>query len=232
MFRIISFLLPLLLLFSSIFCFAENRFSIANGSKNYTAEIIVEKCEDKACEGKGTVKLYDKKTNELFQIFPSDDLRFDINENSGPSVNIVQLYGEQSPLIFDDFNFDGIEDLAIRNGSKGSYGAPSFDVYLYDIKKRQFVLNKELTALATDNLGMFSTDKKRKRLITFFKSGCCWHLTTEYTFEPRRGLLKVYELEEDATIIDGETVKVTTRELIGKKWKIKVNKYKKKDYYK
>lgn len=133
-------------------------------------------------------------------------------------------------MIFDDFNFDGSEDLAIRNGNQSGYGGPSYDVYVYNSTRKQFVLSNELTALAYENLGMFQTDHKRKRIITFAKSGCCWHITTEYTVVPKKGLQKVYEMEEDA--MDGEYVTVTTRNLINNKWASQSKKYKIKDYYK
>lgn len=141
------------------------------------------------------------------------------------------MYNEQSPLIFDDFNFDGSEDLAIRNGNNSGYGGPSYDIYVYHSTKKQFVPSDELTSLAYDNLGMFQTDHERKRIITFAKSGCCWHITTEYAVIPKKGLQKVYEMEEDATG-GGEFVKVITRNLINNKWVSKTKKYKLDEYYK
>ena len=42
----------------------------------------------------------------------------------------------------------------------------------------------------------------------------------------------IYELTEDATSIDGEFVTVTTKNLVNKKWKVKVEKFKISDYYK
>ena len=77
---------------------------------------------------------------------------------------------------------------------------------------------------------MFQTDRERKRIVTFQKSGCCWHITTEYSVVPKKGLVKVYELEEDAQ--GGEFVIVTTRELVNDKWIIKEETFKLDDYYK
>ncbi|MEI7489696.1 MAG: hypothetical protein WCJ72_20220 [Chryseobacterium sp.] len=134
-------------------------------------------------------------------------------------------------MIFDDFNFDGTEDMAIRNGNESSYGGPSYEVYVFNSTKKQFVISEELTSLAYENLGMFQTDSERKRLITYSKSGCCWHLTTEYTVVPKKGLLKVYELEEDATGGD-ERVKVTKREFEDDKWTANIKDYPISEYYK
>lgn len=230
--KIVTLFLAGLFFYSPAFVYAENDFSITEGSKNYSADITVERCEKDRCEGKGTIKLYEKNTKNLIQTFTSEDLYFRLDQDLKPSINVIQLYAEQSPLIFDDFDFDGFEDLAIRNGNRSSYGGPSYDVYVYNNLQKQFMLNGGLTALATKNLGMFRTDKARKRLITFAKSGCCWHLKTEYTVEHGHDPVKVYELEEDATNKNRETVKVTIRELVGNNWRIKVKKYKIKDYYK
>ena len=220
-----------LLIALSQFVSAQNNYTIKNGSKRFDAHITVQSCEGDNCGGKGIVKLIDKKTNQLFQTFESDDLSLFLDKNQKPTVNVIQLYNEQSPLIFDDFNFDGSEDLAIRNGNQSGYGGPSYDIYVYHSTKKQFVPSDELTSLAYENLGMFQTDSKRKRLITYAKSGCCWHITTEYAVIPKKGLQKVYEFEEDATG-GGEFVKVITRNLINNKWVSKTKKYKIDDYYK
>jgi hypothetical protein len=209
--------------------FCQNNFTINDGSDIYYATISVDTCTNDNCEGKGTVKLFDKKTDKLFQTFTSDDLYFFFDNTKNPTVNIIQLYNEQSPLVFEDFNFDGSEDLAVRNGNNSGYGGPSYDIYVYHRNKKKFVVSEELTRLAYENLGMFQTDRERKRIITFQKSGCCWHITTEYSVVPKKGLVKVYELEEDAQ--GGEFVIVTTRELINDKWIIKEETFKIDDYY-
>ncbi|WP_312901830.1 FG-GAP repeat protein [Chryseobacterium taichungense] len=212
------------------FTFGQANFELNDASKNFDVKINVEACDKEECKGKATIELFDKKTFKKFQTLTSDDLNFYLNENQKPTANVIQLYNEQSPLIFDDFNFDGYEDLAIRNGNESGYGGPSYDVYVFNITKKQFVLSEELTGLAHDNLGMFNTDSERKRLITYAKSGCCWHITTEYSVLPQRGLFKVYELEEDAT--GGETVKVTKKEFIDDKWITNVKTYPINEYYK
>lgn len=208
----------------------QHQFVIKDASENYDVMMKVSTCEKGQCSGEGIVELLNKKTSKKVQTFTSDNLFFYLNEDQKPTSNIIQLYDEQSPLIFDDFNFDGTEDIAIRNGNEGSYSGPSYDVYVFNITRKQFVLSEELTSLAHDNLGMFNTDPDRKRLITYSKSGCCWHLTTEYSVLSQRGLFKVYELEEDAT--GGERVKVTRKEFINDKWITSIKEYPIKEYYK
>lgn len=223
------FLLPFLLLETMVW--GQNHFELKDASKNYDVSLHVQNCEKDECSGKAVIELLDKKTSHTFQTFTSEDLNFYLNENQKPTANIIQLYGEQSPMIFNDFNFDGSEDMAVRNGNESSYGGPSYDVYVFNSTKKRFVMSEELTSLAYENLGMFQTDSERKRIITYSKSGCCWHLTTEYAVVPKKGLIKVYELEEDAMGGD-ETVKVTKSELKNNKWVIKTKKYPIKEYYK
>ncbi len=212
--------------------YAQHTFIIKEGSEKYNAILNVENCNSDNCEGKATIKIFDKKEKAFSQTLASADLYFYLDSIQKPSVNVIQLYNEQSPLIFEDFNFDGTEDLAIRNGNHSSYGSPSYDVYVYHSTKNKFVISDELTKLAVENLGMFQTDSKRKRLITFAKSGCCWHLKTEYEIVPQKGLLKVYEFVEDATVQGGDYVIVTTRKLVNNKWIEKSEKHLIEEYYK
>ena len=223
------FLLPFMLL--GTIAWGQNHFELKDASTHYNVFIDVQNCEKDECSGKAVIDLLDKKTSNKFQTFTSEDLNFYLKEDQKPTANIIQLYGEQSPLIFNDFNFDGSEDMAIRNGNESSYGGPSYDVYVFNATKKGFVMSEELTSLAYENLGMFQTDAKRKRIITYSKSGCCWHLTTEYAVVPKKGLVKVYELEEDA-MGAGETVKVIKREFKNNKWVAKTREYPIKEYYK
>ena len=222
-------------LFTSILYFVSSttyaqRFLITDGSPLYDAELQVE-CNTESCEGLGRVTLFKKNTKKVVEQFTSDDLNFYLDEKKlKPTVNVIELYGEQSPLIFDDFNFDGNQDLAIRNGNEGSYGGPSYDVYVFHQNKKQFVYSEELSALTYENLGMFSVDSDKKRIITFNKSGCCYHISSEYVVVPRKGLVLVRELEEEV-VSTADKVRVTEKNLIGSKWQEKIKYYPIGEYY-
>ena len=207
-------------------------FQINDGSVLYDAQLIVKNCDKEECFGKAKIMLFKKGNKRIFQTLTSNDLNFYLDKKQQPSVNVIQLYDEQSPLIFDDFNFDGQQDLAIRNGNESSYGGPSYDVYVFNKTRQQFVISSELTELAIENLGMFQTDDTRKRLITFAKSGCCFHVTSEYAVIPNKGIKLVHEVTEDATGA-GEQVKVTTKSynLHTKKWRTISKKYPLDQYY-
>lgn len=204
-------------------------FKITDGSKLYDVIIDVQ-CERDSCDGEARITLLKKTSKLVVQRFKSDELTMYLDEKLQPSVNVIQLYDEQSPLIFDDFNFDGTEDLAIRNGNYGSYGGPVYDIYVFNKTRKKFVFSDELSVLTQENLGMFMVDVKQKRLMTLNKSGCCYHIRSEYKVIPQKGLLLVREFIEDAQ--GGERVKVTDRNLIQGKWIEKVKKYPIEQYYK
>lgn len=210
---------------------AAQSFQLRQASELYDAKIEVQ-CQQSECEGPAKITLYHKGSQQIFQDFQSDDLTMYLGKNQQPSVNVIQLYDEQSALIFDDFNFDGSQDLAIRNGNYGSYGGPTYDVYVFHRNKQQFVYSDELSSLTQENLGMFQTDSEKKRIITFNKSGCCYHIRSEYQVVPRQGLQLVREFIEDITSSEGHKVQVTDRKLIKGKWQQSVKYYPVEEYYK
>lgn len=212
------------------FSLQAQRFEIKNASKFYDAKIDVG-CEQNECSGHAKIELYKKGQKQVFQRFESDGLSMELDQHGKPSSNIVQMYGEKSALIFDDFNFDGQQDLAIRSGDDGPYGGPTYDIYVFNRTRHAFVLSAELSDLTQENLGMFSVDAKHQRIGVMSKSGCCWHLWQQYQVVPNKGLKLVYTREEDAMSTMGEKVIVTERKLIQGKWKTTVKKYPIKTYY-
>jgi hypothetical protein len=198
---------------------AQIKFEVKSASKLYDVKIEVERCEDKICEGKVTYTLFKKKSATPFQAFELPDTSFMLGENDQPSANITRLYDEQSAVNFSDYNFDGIEDLSLCDGRNGGYGMPSYQIYLFLPRAGRFILSEEFTELSQEGrLGMFERDARRKRLRTSSKSGCCLHMTEEFVVVNNRPK-KVLEIEEDATIPDKKRVKITTKRLIGGRWR-------------
>jgi len=209
-------------------CFGQYQFEIKNVSKKYNAIINVENCFDDRCKDKGTIELYDNKNTKV-QTFTSDNLIFNLEKGQKlVPGKMLQLSNEQSPVIIDDFNFDGTEDIAIRNGNMGNYSADSYDVYVFNSTRMAFVKSAELTDIGSNSLGLFTVDHKRKRLIATGKSGCCMFFTTEYAVIPNKGLEAVLEKEEDMTQED--RVKVITKEKINNKWMTKTKVYSSEQY--
>ncbi|MGI8639638.1 MAG: XAC2610-related protein [Pyrinomonadaceae bacterium] len=226
------FLLISLLLIITAGTFAQEMFLLKNASKKFDVEIKIAKCEDDICEGKAAVYLTMKNQTTPFQTIQLPNMYLELGKDKKPTANLVELYGvNNSGVIFDDYNFDGAEDLALRNGNEGAYGGPSYDVLLYSKAKNNFIKNLELTELASENLGLFEVDKKQKTLETFTKDGCCWHQTARYQIVNNRPK-KVYVFTEDAAATASEKVILTTETLVHGRWK-KTTKYaKRKEYYK
>ncbi|MEH3112771.1 XAC2610-related protein [Pedobacter terrae] len=199
-----------------------------NSSDQYKAKIFVDKCEGNACSGKATIMVYDKVTNREIDTFHSEDLDFGLKEVQNAKLGWLELGKYQTPLIFGDFNFDGLEDIAIRNGNKGTYSSPSYDIYLSS-KENKFLKNEELTKLASENLGMFDIDKKTKQIATHQKDGCCFDKTVNYRFNAKNLPYEDSSIIEDSSIAD--VVTVITQKIVDGKVKKTVQIFKLKDYY-
>lgn len=219
-------------LFGAADLFAQQTFLLKDASKTFDVRIKIAGCDNDICEGKASLYLFKKNQAKLFQTIEMPNAYLELGKDRKPTANLIELYGENnSGVIFDDFNFDGAEDLGIRNGNEGAYGGPSYDVLLFSGATGKFVKNRELTKLGSENLGLFTIDKTRKTIETFNKSGCCYHETTRYRVMNNRPK-KVFVFIEDATVGDGAKVKLTTKTLVKGKWK-RTTKYELiKDYYK
>jgi hypothetical protein len=225
-------LLTLILLFASTTLFAQKTFLLKNASKTFDVKIQIAACVEDICEGETVFYLLKKNQKRTFQTIIMANSYLELGENQKPTANLIELYGmNNSGIIFADYNFDGIEDLAVRNGNDGAYNGPSYDVFLFSKTKNRFFENAPLTELASNNLGMFTVNKKTKTLETFTKSGCCWHQTTRYKVVNNRPK-KVYVFTEDA-MGGGENVTLITETLLPNgKWKKTTKKVKIDEYYK
>ena len=86
-----------------------------------------------------------------------------LGDGGDPLVNVTMLYDNQSVVNIGDFNFDGMEDVAICDGPNGSYGGPSYQVYLSSRSAGKFVHNAAFSELG-QNLGMFEVDKTKVKV--------------------------------------------------------------------
>jgi hypothetical protein len=219
----------ILLLAPSIYA-QQRTFDVSDASKYFDIKIRASKCGADDCTGKATFSFYKKGESKPYQIVSMRDTYIDISEGA-PAVNETLLYDKQSVLTVDDFNFDGMEDVAISDGENGSYHMPSFNVYLSSKAAGKFVYNASLSNLA-HHLGMFTVDKKAKMLETFDKDGCCYHITERYRVVNNRPV-KVFIFEEDAAQAgkyEGKVV-LTTKKMVGGKWKITVKVADREKYY-
>lgn len=212
-----------LLIFMLLLCssaVAQQKFELKNASDFFDIKISVAECADGYCTGKAAFAFYKKGGKTAYQIINLPDTQIELDESGSPNVNATLLYDKQSVVNVGDYNFDGMEDVAICNGKNGSYGMPSYSVYLSSRAAKKFVYNKSFSALGV-HLGMFEVDTEKKVLRTFDKSGCCWHIFEEFSVVnnlPR----KISSVEENAAIEDETKIEVTTKTLVKGKWRTKV----------
>lgn len=211
------------IIFLLMFCatsFAQQKFEMKSASKIYNARIEVERCAEGTCDGELKIELFRKSARQPFQIINLDATEFAVEETE--MTNSKRMYDYQSILFFEDYNFDGIEDLSIRDGNNSGYGGPSYQTYLYSPRVKKFIYSQPFTDLGQgEYLGMFEVDRKRKILRAFSKSGCCLHRTDEFIVAGNRPK-KVFEETEDATIPDEKRVRITTRRFVKGRWRTTV----------
>ncbi len=126
------------------------------------------------------------------------------------------VHDRQGTIIVGDFDFDGQEDFAVQVGQNGSYGGPTFAVFLASAGRPRFVRSEPLSRLTEETLGFFQVDAAKHRLGTASKSGCCFHVFEEH--EVVHGAPRVVErVTEDGTGSDGFVV-VTEERRVGGRW--------------
>ncbi len=215
----------LFLSFSTQVSLAQETLRIPGVSKRYDLTVQMQghyKKErigtDTTCTGAAKVRLFRKGAKSPFQVLKLDAIEIHSDQTAydpKTNKNLRKLYDDEYSVIFDDFNFDGQDDLAICNGRNGGYGGPSYEVYLYNPGRGRFVRSAGLSRLARGvYLGLFFPDAGRKQLVAFWKSGCCFHQTEKYRVVNNRPVL-AEEITEDAT---GALMITTTRRRIKGRW--------------
>lgn len=168
----------LIFLLFSTFCFAQKKITINDFSPKYHAEIIFVGGEQEEQHRIDIIETASDKTVASTKSMLSGYALENLESNVA-----VLPYGDHSIIIFDDFNFDGKDDIAIRTGNFGCYGGPSYDVFIFD--GRTFKENEKFTDLATSYCGFFDYDPETKQIRTMTKSGCGWHEFS--TFKVQKG---------------------------------------------
>ncbi len=173
-------LIVIIIILLSPSVFAQQTFYIKNASQFFDIKIDVEKCTDYSCKGKASFSFYKKNGTKPYQVIDLSETYIQLDKNKQSLTNIDGTYDDEPVLNVDDFNFDGMEDIAICNGSNGSYGMPSYNIYLSSRKAHKFVYSKAFSELGR-HLVVPQVDKSKKVLRIFDKDGCCWHITEEYS---------------------------------------------------
>ena len=167
------------------------QYRVGNFSDEYYGIVQVEKSDE---INQGWISIFDKETDRALIKVRSGFIYLDFHEGE-LKANILELpYGEQSLIIHDDFNFDGIKDFAIQVGPFSCYGMPAYDVYL--AQNGMLVFNEAFTRLAHEYCGMFSVSEEDQAIYTMTKSGCCWHQYSKFVVEDNAPAVEVVIEEE------------------------------------
>lgn len=106
-----------------MFCpsvFAQKTFEINDASTFFDIKVSVAKCEDTACTGKASFSFYKKGGNTPYQVIRLADTYVELDPSGNPNVNSTLLYDKQSSVNIGDFNFDGMEDVTLCDGTNGT----------------------------------------------------------------------------------------------------------------
>ena len=178
MYKFILSTLLFTVIFFPIATLGQVTYDVENFSDDYSGKIYFSDTTE--VFSKGWIAIFDKKTTKQIIFEASEELSFDAQAHGNKIiVNIQQLpYGEQSHILYNDFNFDGLKDFAIMDGQNSCYHGPSYKIYL--ASSEGVKLNDNFTELAQGYCGMFEVDTTTKTIHTMLKSGCCWHQFSEF----------------------------------------------------
>jgi hypothetical protein len=205
---------------------AQESFEVRDALRDYVLKVRVADCgrEEHVCAGPAQVQIFKKGAAVPAQSLslPSVEVyRETVAHNPETNPKPRGLYAEEYSFVGEDFNFDGLEDLAVCNGRNGGYGGPSYDVFLFDRASRKFVASGRLSELTEGPyLGLFFADRKKRRLTAHSKSGCCYHETDVFRLVNNHPVL-VEKVVEDATHTSGAGegfVVVTTKKRVNGRW--------------
>lgn len=123
-------------------------------------------------------------------------------------------------FVLTDLNNDGHDDLMVWAGLEGAYGGPSFDVYLFDSAKREFVFDQDFSDLTIGANGLFSVESGKIKVAS--SDGCCLHVFDTYAVESNKPVL-VERVTEDTTAGEDKAVTKTEKRIDGEMKEVKAS---------
>ncbi|MDR1888805.1 MAG: lysozyme inhibitor LprI family protein [Zoogloeaceae bacterium] len=193
--------------------------------------VDVRKATDWSLEGSGQVFVFKKGDAAPMQQIIMGNIYVSLESNK-PLVNAARRYDAQGAINVGDFNFDGHDDFGIQNGNFGGYGAPTYDIFLFNPKLGRFEYNAPMSDLIAETQGFFEVDAKRKRLHTMSKGGCCYHVWSTWAVVNNTPEEVASQTEEAVFDPDGNApprLKITDRRLVKGKWRERTHYEKVKD---
>lgn len=198
----------------------QRTFTFDGVSEKYTARLKVDKFESGIWRGKTTVAIFRKGSARPFQVLYLNNTHVSLDDSGQPEEAEIrdQQNGKWSTVYLDDLNFDGLEDLAVADGTNGGYASVSYRVYLFDRSRKKFIYSKEFTRLSQGPyFGIPLVNARTKTLEVFWKSGAGFHEVQRYKVIKKKPV-KVYERSDSTASGDGKRY-LTIRKLINGRWR-------------
>jgi len=199
---------------------AQKTFEFKNSSKIYQVRLALEKCDESVCSGEAKFSISRKGRKKAFQTLTTS------TEFKAPGATRLKpnvLHDQGHLVFFEDYNFDGVKDLAIRDGNHNYDEGPSYQIYLFSPKTKRFVHNRAFTNLNQNKyVGAMQVDQKKKVLRVFSRIYSRWESTEEFIVVKGNRLKKVSQRIEEAASEDRPRVKITTKRLVNGKWRTKI----------
>jgi hypothetical protein len=191
-------------------------FDVHNASTHYDFRLVPAPAskDEEECSGAADLVIFLHGTTTETQRIHLESVCIVLDDAGALLVSSAQPGEAQGTLHVDDFDFDGREDLAVQVNHEGSYGSPTYRVFLGLDKPGEFTFSPGLSTLG--GLGLFQVDRLRKRLVTHEKSGCCLHMSEEHivvTGRPQR----VFQQTE--TLTPAGDLLIETQTLVNGHWR-------------
>jgi len=197
-------------------------FDVRDLSRKFDVKIEVAELKYGSWQGNAIFSIFKKGANIPFQIIRLKDTSVVVDSNGKPTFTTVSAKsdGKWSSLYFEDFNFDGVEDLAVPDGRNGGYGGTSYRIYLWSKKSQKFRFSKSMSRLAQGPyIGIPEAYKKGRTLTVGSKSGCCMHFKETYrVFNGKPKLIQ--DVSVYSGIVPDPNYEVTvTRKMVNGRWR-------------
>ena len=152
----------------------QTEYMIEKFSDDYFGKIIIDEGFEEEVFKKGKIIIINQATKkEIIEIY-SDELVFDFDSKGEVAIN-------EDVLFYQDFNFDGTQDLAIQDGMFSCYHGPSYQIYL--MTNGHFAHSEEFSRLSQEYCGMFQVDHDKRTISTMSKSGYTWRQHSTFVVE-------------------------------------------------
>lgn len=220
---------------------AQQMFRVNDGSTKYDVKFTVP-CSDYTCTGEALISMVVKGTDKVVIQMNFSNVHFmlpkllDTLLAQSTTGNIIHFRDFESPILCEDFDFDGYEDIAIPTKDTNCIftDGATFDMYLYKPTENRFkpeqnryIFHKELTELQHSSTAILGVNREKKRLISYAKEGCCFMSISEYIWlgngaTKRLRVVSEYSVEDDPP---NKHITEIRHKFVNGKWVKKVKKY-------